>query len=60
MANKKYYGILQEKVKDSKGDTIIKEYVYDAEGKAPLFAKRDIQEYARENGLKLVLFCAYH
>lgn len=59
MANKKYYAILQEKFKNSIGETIIKEYVYDVEGFAPIVAKNEAYAYAKENNLKVSMFCAY-
>jgi hypothetical protein len=59
MKNKKYYAIMQEKYKTAQGDTIIKEYVYDVEGFAPVVARNDAEAYAKENGYTVSMFCAY-
>lgn len=60
MKLKKYYAILEEKIKNSKGETMIKEYVYDVQGVAPNFARQDAEDYAKENGLTFQMLCAYH
>jgi hypothetical protein len=59
MKTKKYYAILQEKTKNSKGETIIKEYVHDVEGIAPNFARNEAEDFASENGMTVRLLCAY-
>lgn len=60
MKNKKYYAILQEKYKKANGDVVTKEYVYDVEGFAPVVARNDAEQYAKENGLTVSMFCSYH
>jgi hypothetical protein len=59
MRIRKYYAILQEKTKDIKGETVIKEYVYPCEGFAPVVAKRQALEHAREIGMKVVSFNSF-
>jgi hypothetical protein len=59
MRNKKYYAILQEKFKNAQGETIIKEYVHDVEGFAPMIARSEAEAYAKESGMTVSLFCAY-
>lgn len=59
MKTKKYYAILQEKFKNSMGETVIKEYVYDVEGFAPVVARNEAEAYAKEKGYTISMFCAY-
>lgn len=56
---KKYYGIFEEKTKDAQGNTVVREYVEDAEGKYPLEAKIALEETARMTGFKLKHVYAY-
>lgn len=56
---KKYYGILQSKVKNLKGDWITKEFIYDVEGLSPIHARNEAEAEAKEKGLSLVKFMAY-
>lgn len=62
MKIKKYYAILQEKVKkfvDGKEVVEIKEYVHDVQGIAPVIARNEAYAVARENGMSVVGIYAY-
>lgn len=51
---KKYYGILQERIKDVQGNTSIKEYVEVVTGKYPLEAKIQLEDIAKYQNRKLM------
>ena len=59
MKVRKYYAIMQEKVKNLKGEVEIKEYVFPCEGIAPVFARNQAEDYAQEHGYKISLFCPF-